>query len=133
MNGLLDVRAPLHGALRTTDGGTLRQYWLRAPFAAAAGTAAMRQQVIALLSDFWLSASGLMPHDGAFPRPSLAIGSIDHTLWFHHPAAVDQWLLFETESPFAQGGTAVTRGLIFDAEGRLVASAVQEFMQALVE
>lgn len=129
MGKLLDVRAGLHNATPSSDRGSLRQYWLRTPIAAPVDDPAVRQQVIAWLSDFWLSASGLMPHDGAFPVSSLTMGSIDHAIWFHHPVSVEQWLLYETESPFASDGTSVSRGLLFDQDGRMIASCVQEFLQ----
>lgn len=53
-------------------------------------------------------------------------GSLDHAMWFHRPFRVDDWLLYAKESPSAQGGRGLTRGLIFKPDGTLVASVVQE-------
>lgn len=52
--------------------------------------------------------------------------SLDHTMWFHRPFRADEWLLYAKESPTAQGGRGLTRGLIFKPDGTLVASAAQE-------
>lgn len=53
-------------------------------------------------------------------------GSLDHAMWFHRPFRADEWLLYAEESPSAQGGRGLTRGLIFKPDGTLVASVAQE-------
>lgn len=53
-------------------------------------------------------------------------GSLDHAMWFHRPFRADEWLLYCNDSPSAQGGRALTRGVIFKPDGTLVASAAQE-------
>lgn len=52
--------------------------------------------------------------------------SLDHTLWFHRPFRMDEWLLFVMDSPSASGARGLTRGRFFTQDGRLVASAAQE-------
>jgi Acyl-CoA thioesterase len=47
-------------------------------------------------------------------------------LWFHRPFRADEWLLYSIDSPSAQGARGLARGLIFDRNGRLVASTAQE-------
>jgi acyl-CoA thioesterase-2 len=56
----------------------------------------------------------------------MVVASIDHALWFHRAARVDEWLLYAMDSPSAQGARGLARGLIYDAAGRLVASVAQE-------
>ncbi|WP_027545415.1 acyl-CoA thioesterase II [Bradyrhizobium sp. WSM2254] len=53
-------------------------------------------------------------------------GSLDHAMWFHRPFRADEWLLYAKESPSAQAGRGLTRGLIFKPDGTLVASVAQE-------
>ncbi|WOH80460.1 acyl-CoA thioesterase II [Bradyrhizobium sp. BEA-2-5] len=53
-------------------------------------------------------------------------GSLDHAMWFHRPFRADDWLLYAKESPSAQSGRGLARGLIFKRDGTLVASAAQE-------
>ena len=52
--------------------------------------------------------------------------SLDHAMWFHRPFRADEWLLYAQDSPSAQGGRGLTRGLIFKPDGTLVASVAQE-------
>ncbi|MCK1754155.1 acyl-CoA thioesterase II [Bradyrhizobium sp. 137] len=52
--------------------------------------------------------------------------SLDHAIWFHRPFRADEWLLYAKESPSAQGGRGLARGLIFKRDGTLVASVSQE-------
>lgn len=52
--------------------------------------------------------------------------SLDHAMWFHRPFRADEWLLCAHDSPSAQRGRGLTRGLIFNPDGTLVASVVQE-------
>lgn len=52
--------------------------------------------------------------------------SLDHAMWFHRPFRADDWLLYAKDSPNAQGGRGLTRGLIFKTNGSLVASVAQE-------
>ncbi|WFU62662.1 acyl-CoA thioesterase [Bradyrhizobium brasilense] len=53
-------------------------------------------------------------------------GSLDHAMWFHRPFRADDWLLYAKESPSAQSGRGLARGLIFKRDGTLVASVAQE-------
>ena len=52
--------------------------------------------------------------------------SLDHSMWFHHSARVDEWLPYDIDSPIAGGGTGLARGRLYDRQGRLVASNTQE-------
>jgi acyl-CoA thioesterase-2 len=112
--------------LRTAE--TRRQIWLSVPGAAATDDPAMHRNILAYLSDCFLASTPLMPHTVPIPftNPDLFIASIDHALWFHHPARTDDWLLYDLESPFAGGGSGLARGQIFDRAGRLIASSAQE-------
>ncbi|MDR3418770.1 MAG: acyl-CoA thioesterase II [Nevskia sp.] len=82
--------------------------------------------VLAYASDFNLLSTALRPHAMSFLDPNNAIASIDHALWFHRDVRADDWLLYAMDSPSAQGARGLSRGLIFDRGGRLVASVVQE-------
>ncbi|MEY9981450.1 acyl-CoA thioesterase-2 [Bradyrhizobium yuanmingense] len=53
-------------------------------------------------------------------------GSLDHAMWFHRPFRADDWLLYAKDSPSAQSGRGLARGLIFGRDGTLVASVAQE-------
>jgi acyl-CoA thioesterase-2 len=52
-------------------------------------------------------------------------------MWFHRPASLDEWLLFDLDSPSAQGGRSLGRGKVYTEDGTLVASLAQEGMTRL--
>ncbi|MBL6752515.1 MAG: acyl-CoA thioesterase II [Nevskia sp.] len=82
--------------------------------------------MLAYASDFSLMSTSLLPHRMSYLMPGVAVASIDHAVWFHRPVRVDDWLLYSMDSPTAQGMRGMSRGLIFNRAGELVASAAQE-------
>ncbi|WP_019137615.1 acyl-CoA thioesterase [Cellulomonas massiliensis] len=64
-------------------------------------------------------------------HPGLSMASLDHAMWWHRDAHVDDWLLFVQSTPSAQGGRGLGATRVFDREGRLVASIAQEGMVRL--
>jgi acyl-CoA thioesterase-2 len=82
--------------------------------------------ILAYASDYQLMGTALGPHGRSWYQPSMIVASIDHALWFHRAARVDEWLLYAMDSPSAQGARGLARGLVFDRGGRLIASVAQE-------
>ncbi|MDD3763308.1 MAG: acyl-CoA thioesterase II [Nevskiales bacterium] len=82
--------------------------------------------VLAYASDFNLLSTALRPHGKSWYTRGMVIASIDHALWFHRDVRVDDWLLYSMDSPTSQGARGLSRGLIYDRNGRLVASVAQE-------
>ena len=82
--------------------------------------------VLAYTSDYNLLTTALLPHGRATDYRKIQMASLDHAMWFHRPFRVDEWLLYSIDSPSASGARGFTRGNIFDQEGKLVASVVQE-------
>lgn len=82
--------------------------------------------ILAYASDYQLVGTALRPHGRSWFQPSMVVASIDHAIWFHREARVDDWLLYAMDSPSAQGARGLARGQIFDSGGRLVASVAQE-------
>jgi len=93
----------------------------------------MHRALMAYASDFHLVGTATLPHGISFIQDNLVMASLDHAMWFHRPARVDDWLLYSCDSPGSSGGRGLARGLIYDRSGRLVASAVQEGMIRLGE
>jgi acyl-CoA thioesterase-2 len=82
--------------------------------------------ILAYASDYTLMGTALRPHGRSWYQPSMVVASIDHALWFHRAARIDDWLLYAMDSPSAQMARGLSRGQIFDRGGRLVASVAQE-------
>ncbi|TXH02946.1 MAG: acyl-CoA thioesterase II [Nevskiaceae bacterium] len=86
----------------------------------------LHQCVLAYASDFNLLSTAMRPHGKSWFDPKMAVASIDHAVWFHRPLRADDWLLYAMDSPTAQSARGLSRGEIFDRQGRLVASIAQE-------
>ena len=53
--------------------------------------------------------------------------SLDHTIHFHRPIrSPNEWLLFHNETTCSSGARGIARTEVWDAEGFLVASILQE-------
>ncbi|MGY4720836.1 acyl-CoA thioesterase [Naumannella huperziae] len=93
------------------------------PAAAAGREAVWNQAILAYASDLTLLAAALVPHGAT--REGLQMASLDHSMWFHRPFSVEDWLLYDQASPSASGAVGLSTGRIFQS-GALVASVAQE-------
>ncbi|MAA66841.1 MAG: acyl-CoA thioesterase II [Alteromonadaceae bacterium] len=82
--------------------------------------------LLAYSSDFGLLGTSLHPHGVSFMNKGMQVASLDHSIWFHREFRMDDWLLYDKDSPSASGGRGFNRGNIFNREGVLVASTCQE-------
>lgn len=79
------------------------------------------------VSDMTLLDSVLLAHGrGGWAVGDIVGASLDHAMWFHRPFRVDDWLLYDQESPSSSGGRGLAKGRIFTADGRLAVSVIQE-------
>ncbi|KAK6186418.1 hypothetical protein SNE40_008457 [Patella caerulea] len=82
--------------------------------------------VAAYYSDLYLAGVS------AFPKPRLLgiyqflMTSLDHSVWFHHPFRINDWLLYEMESPHTANGRGFGVGRFWSQDGKLVMSVAQE-------
>jgi acyl-CoA thioesterase-2 len=104
--------------------------WLKAATPLADGAQppdlVLHAAVLTYASDLTLLSAAVLPHGTFIGDPRLEPASLDHAMWFHRPFRADEWLLYDQVSPSASGGRGFATGRLFTAEGRLVASAVQE-------
>lgn len=82
--------------------------------------------VLAYASDMTLLDTALFAHGKSVFDTDMSLASLDHAIWFHRPAAADDWMLYAQDSPSASGGRGFTRGSIYSRSGILVASTSQE-------
>jgi acyl-CoA thioesterase-2 len=87
---------------------------------------AIHRCVLAYASDLTLLDTALLPHQRSVFDRNIMAASLDHALWFHRPFRADEWLLYTQDSPNLHGARGFARGLIFAADGTLVASVAQE-------
>ena len=82
--------------------------------------------VLAYLSDLTLLTSVLTSHALSVEHDRLQLASLDHAMWFHRRIRVDEWVLYDTSSPSASGARGLATGHFFAADGRMLATVVQE-------
>lgn len=112
--------------LRAASAREPRQAWWFRAAGRVPDDPQLHRCLLAYASDWTLSGTALRPHGKRWDDEGMMIASIDHALWFHRPARVDEWLLYAMDSPSAQAARGLARGLVFDRGGRLVASVAQE-------
>jgi acyl-CoA thioesterase-2 len=78
------------------------------------------------LSDMALLDTVAARYGQTFFQDNIMAASLDHAMWFHRPFRADEWLLYSQESPNANSGRGLARGLVFRQDGTLVASVAQE-------
>jgi acyl-CoA thioesterase-2 len=105
--------------------GPDRQVWLRAADSLP-DDPVLHQCLLAYASDFYLLSTSMRPHAIHWFQPEMQVTSLDHSLWFHSPARMDDWLLHAMLSPWAGAARGLVHGRFYDSEGRLVASSAQE-------
>jgi acyl-CoA thioesterase-2 len=108
-----DVRAPY------------KQNWFRA-VGQLPDDQALHHCILTYASDFGLLGTSMLPHGVSFAQKDMQVTSLDHAIWFHRPFRVDEWLLYDMDSPSASSGRGFNRGNIFNQNGQLIASVCQE-------
>ncbi len=103
-----------------------RHVWMKTKGEMPIDNPSMQQCVLAYASDYNLLTTALLPHGNEASFGDMQLASLDHSMWFHRPFRMDEWLLYAIDSPSASGARGFTRGNIFTQEGVLVASVVQE-------
>ncbi|GAA1754107.1 acyl-CoA thioesterase [Agromyces humatus] len=124
-----DVRHIPSPIYLTVDGerAPRQAVWMRA-FGRLPDDPNQHRAALAYASDYSILEPVLRAHGIAWSSPGLKVASLDHAMWWHRDARVDEWLLFVQESPSASGGRGLTLGRIYTQGGVLVASVAQEGM-----
>lgn len=109
---------------------SVNMVWMRT-FTPLADDPRLHVAALAYASDYTLLEPVLRRHRLVWTQPDMSIASLDHAMWFHRPARVDEWLLYVQDSPSAQGARGLGRGHVFTRDGVLVATVAQEGMLRL--
>lgn len=88
----------------------------------------LHRAALAYASDYTLLEPVLRRHGLSWITEGMSVASLDHAMWWHRPARVDEWLLYVQDSPNASGSRGLAFGRIFNQAGQLVASVAQEGM-----
>lgn len=77
--------------------------------------------LIAYLSAVTLTEPAFAAHGGVGESSQR-----DHSVWFHSPAVLSDWLLFQRSSPSSADSLALASGTMFNRNGDLVCTVCQE-------
>jgi acyl-CoA thioesterase-2 len=108
-----------------------RQVWFRA-VAPVPEDQNLQRCLLAYVSDFNLLETATLAHGISHLSGKAQVASIDHAMWFHRPLRVDDWLLYDVDSPSASGARGFARANVFARDGALVASTAQEGLVRVV-
>ena len=105
------------------------RFWMRTP--ALPDSTALHQALLAYATDLTIIGTALRPAEGLSQADTMTkfhSAVTSHSLWFHQPFRVDDWVLIDQVSPVLAGSRAFGRGDVWSLDGRLVASFAQESM-----
>ncbi len=122
---------PLHAAPAPGQ-APARRVWFRA-VAPVPEDQTLQRCLLAYVSDFNLLETATLRHGISHLSGKAQVASIDHAMWFHRSPLVDDWLLYDVESPSASGARGFARANLFARDGTLVASTAQEGLVRLVD
>jgi acyl-CoA thioesterase-2 len=115
---------PLH-FMPGVDSHCVQHLWFRA-IGRLPNDAGIHSCLLAYVSDYYLLSTAVRAHSADLACEAPLAISIDHAIWFHRAARIDDWLLYSIDSPNASGARGFTRASIFTRDGRLIASTAQE-------
>ena len=101
------------------------QSWYRVigPFEGCLRT---QQAALAMISDFSLYSTAFSAFPYERPEKVFVGASLDHAIWFHDIPKMDEWVLYDTYSPWSGGARGYNRGSLWSRDGKLIASTAQE-------
>lgn len=106
-----------------------QRHWVRMASTLTAEQAAdpvLQRCLFAYASDMTLLDTCLAPHGISWANPALQSASLDHAIWFNHTPDMNQWHLFDQDSPMSGGGRGINRATVHDIGGRPIACLMQE-------
>lgn len=111
----------------TVDGERVphQAVWIRA-FDDLGDDPVQQRIALAYTCDYTILEPSLRALGLPWSAEGLVTASLDHAMWFHHDARVDDWLLYAQESAGVQSGRALNIGRFFTRDGKLVATVAQE-------
>jgi acyl-CoA thioesterase-2 len=112
-------------------GPAVFQMWMRAPGVPVDARAAIHQALLAHATDLTIIGTALRPFAGVSQADStvtLHTAVTSHSVWFHQPFTLNEWLLLDQTAPVVANGRAFGRGDVYNGIGEIVASFAQESM-----
>jgi acyl-CoA thioesterase-2 len=120
------VNTPPRLATKDVDAHVPRSsVWVRAMGKAPADRA-LSAALLAYASDMCALDPMLKPHGLWWGDGSATGFSMDHSMWFHAPAQVDEWILVDQHSPALRDGRGLAVADLFTRSGELLCTYAQQ-------
>jgi acyl-CoA thioesterase-2 len=100
-----------------------KSVWMR-PVGALPDDPRIHTAILVYASDRALLSTAARPHGLRWGQRRGA--SLDHGLWIHRPPRMDDWILYDMESPVAHAARGLCLGAMYDRAGIRIASTAQE-------
>ena len=121
----IQPRDPIHPKIMEPS----QANWLRIP-QLGKQSIQVQQALLAFSSDFYLIGTGLMPHGISFMTKGLQAASIDHSMHFHRPFDMNDWLLYNMWCDTTSQSKSLNHGQFWQ-NGKLVATTQQQGLMRL--
>ena len=93
----------------------------------------LNQTLLAYASDFGLVAAATLPHSINPFEIDVQMISLDHGMWFHEPCKINDWIYYRAEGHWSGHGRGLNVGKLYQQDGTLLATTVQEGLIRLAE
>ncbi|WP_353649421.1 acyl-CoA thioesterase domain-containing protein [Nakamurella sp. A5-74] len=112
-----------------TNGGptAVQAVWLR-PFSRLPDDQQVHTAALAYVCDYTILEPLLRQQGLAWADEGLVTASLDHAMWFHRPARLDDWVLYSQQAVSAQHARGLAVGHLHTRSGELLATVAQEGM-----
>ncbi|MEJ7647546.1 MAG: acyl-CoA thioesterase domain-containing protein [Nakamurella sp.] len=101
--------------------------WLR-PFSELPDDAQVHTAALAYVCDYTILEPLLRQQGLTWADEGLVTASLDHAMWFHRPARLDDWVLYSQQAVSAQQARGLVVGQLHSRSGELLATVTQEGM-----
>ncbi|MCV7226323.1 acyl-CoA thioesterase [Mycolicibacterium komossense] len=108
----------------TAEGAAQSRMWLR-PRGDIPDDPVLADCLAAYLSAVTLIEPTLVPRWKTMAGPPIS-AMRGHSVWFHRPPRMSDWLFYDESSPSATAGRSLATGTMFNRNGELVCTATQE-------
>ena len=112
------------------DRGRRQTVWLKA-WERLPDDPGLHRSALAYVCDYTMLEPILRRHGAAWADDGVITASLDHAMWWHHDGRMDEWVALVQDSPVATRGTGLGTARLFAADGRLLATVVQEGLVTL--
>ena len=112
--------------LRSSEGR--KAGWFRSPTPLGDAAIDHAAALTFLTDDLPCDSVGLRHPAGNDTGDGFWMASLDHSIWFHHPARADDWLLLDFQCQSLVGTRGLSIGHVFDIRGNHIATVTQEVL-----